>query len=100
MYCKNCGNTINENALYCPYCGAKLDSTQLEKSKSLDIGFFIVGFLIPILGLIVFLLYEKKEPKKAKSAVKGALIGFVAKIALVFLSVLVSFVITFSITNI
>lgn len=23
MYCSNCGNKINDNERYCPYCGAE-----------------------------------------------------------------------------
>ena len=41
-----------------------------------------MGFFIPIVGLILFLIYEGKKPKRAKSAGKGALIGFITKIVL------------------
>ena len=33
MYCKNCGNEINENQKFCPKCGAKCDSA-LSKSSN------------------------------------------------------------------
>ena len=41
-----------------------------------------MGFFIPIVGLILFLIYEGKKPKRAKSVGKGALIGFITKIVL------------------
>ena len=39
-------------------------------------GFAILGFLIPIVGLILYLVNKDTTPLKAKSAGKGALIGF------------------------
>ena len=36
-------------------------------------------FFNPIVGLIFFLVYEGKKPKRAKSAGKGALIGFITE---------------------
>ena len=84
MYCKNCGKVIDENALYCNNCGTKLDNIQnptISEDES-SFGFAILGFFIPLVGLILFLIYEGKKPKLAKSAGKGALIGFLTKIAL------------------
>lgn len=80
MYCKNCGQPLVENTAYCPYCGV---STSVENSVQIDdspnIGFAIVGFLIPIVGVILYLICESKQPKRAKSAVKGAVVGFITK---------------------
>ena len=56
-------------------------STNVSKDSS-SFTFAILGFFIPIVGLILFLIYEEKKPKRAKSAGKGALIGFITKIVL------------------
>ena len=40
-------------------------------------GFAIIGFLIPLIGLILYLAYNDNKPLKAKSAGKGGLIGFI-----------------------
>lgn len=34
MYCRKCGYEINENALFCPYCGAKTEEAKAESASS------------------------------------------------------------------
>ena len=65
-------------------CGARIDnkSNAIVSEDSSGFGFAIFGFFIPIVGLILFLIYEGKKSKRAKSAGKGALIGFITKIVL------------------
>ena len=78
MYCKNCGKIVDEDSLFCNNCGTRLDNIQnqtISEDKP-SFGFAILGFFIPLVGLILFLIYEGKKPKRAKSAGKGALIGF------------------------
>ena len=84
MYCKNCGRTVDDTSSYCNNCGARIDnkSNAIISEDSSSFGFAILGFFIPIVGLILFLIYEGKKPKRAKSAGKGALIGFITKIVL------------------
>lgn len=84
MYCKNCGRTVDDTSSYCNNCGARIDNkpnADVSEDNS-NLGFAILGFFIPIVGLILFLIYEEKKPKRAKSAGKGALIGFITKIVL------------------
>lgn len=38
-------------------------------------GFAVLGFFFPLVGLILFLVWNDRTPLKAKSAGKGALIG-------------------------
>lgn len=84
MYCKNCGKVVDESSLYCNNCGTRLDNMQNQTNyeDKPSFGFAILGFFIPLVGLILFLVYEGKKPKRAKSAGKGALIGFITKIVL------------------
>jgi uncharacterized membrane protein (DUF485 family) len=82
MYCKNCGKNIDDSATYCINCGTRFDNNINETDDCSNFGFAILGFFIPIVGLILFLIYEGKKPKRAKSAGKGALIGFITKIVL------------------
>lgn len=84
MYCKNCGRIVDDNSSYCSNCGARLDSISMSNASkdSSNFGFALLGFFIPLVGLILFLIYEGKKPKRAKSAGKGALIGFITKIVL------------------
>ena len=80
MYCKNCGKNNEDSAIYCNNCGTRLDNYEAEDSSSF--GFAVLGFFVPIAGLILFFIYEGKKPKRAKAAGKGALIGFITKIVL------------------
>ena len=84
MQCNNCGKILDDTSSYCNNCGARLDNsskTNVPEDRS-SFGFAVLGFFIPIVGLILFLIYEGKKPKRAKSAGTGALIGFITKIVL------------------
>lgn len=80
MYCKKCGMFIDDTSTYCANCGNlnSIPNTNDTDDNS-SFGFAILGFFVPILGLIFFLVYESKKPKRAKSAGKGAVIGLITK---------------------
>lgn len=101
MYCKNCGKTVDDTSSYCNNCGARIDNKPNADASedSLSLGFAILGFFIPIVGLILFLIYEEKKPKRAKSAGKGALIGFITEIVLAIILVILSVVFAASLFN-
>ena len=82
MYCKYCGKIIDDDSKYCVNCGNNMnnDNSGTVPVDAPSKGFAILGFFIPIIGLILYLVYEHKQPKRAKSAGKGALIGFITKI--------------------
>lgn len=101
MYCKNCGRTVDDTSSYCNNCGARIDNkpnADVSEDNS-NSGFAILGFFIPIVGLILFLIYEEKKPKRAKSAGKGALIGFITKIVLAIILVILYVVFATSLFN-
>lgn len=98
MYCKKCGNFVDETSTYCENCGANLNNNSSANATddNSSFGFAILGFFIPLLGLIFFLVYEGKKPKRAKSAGKGALIGFIAKIVITIILIILYVVFAFS----
>lgn len=101
MYCKNCGRTVDDTSSYCNNCGARIDNkpnADVSEDNS-NLGFAILGFFIPIVGLILFLIYEEKKPKRAKSAGKGALIGFITEIVLTSILVILYVVFAASLFN-
>lgn len=101
MYCKNCGRTVDDTSSYCNNCGARIDNkpnADVSEDNS-NLVFAILGFFIPIVGLIIFLIYEGKKPKRAKSAGKGALIGFITKIVLAIILVILYVVFATSLFN-
>ncbi len=80
MYCQNCGNEVDDKAFVCVNCGHKL-SNQLSSG---ELGCFLLGlsFLFPILGLILYLVWQDSNPEKAASAGKAALWGFIIGVIL------------------
>lgn len=83
MYCKNCGRKIYDDTEICPYCSTPTHSHKNFQSQDKpSIGFGILGFFIPLVGLILYLVYKDKNPKKAKSAGIGAIAGVIVNIVL------------------
>lgn len=83
MYCKNCGRSLPDDATKCENCGAVL-SYGFEAGKTIPVKeekgsvlLGILGFMFPLIGLILYLAMMHSEPKKAKSAGKGALTAFI-----------------------
>lgn len=96
MYCRNCGTYIDDSATYCINCGTRFDNNNNETDDRSSFAFAILGFFIPIIGLILFLIYEGKKPKRAKSVGKGALIGFIIRTVLSIILVILHVVFTAS----
>ncbi|MDY4788669.1 MAG: zinc-ribbon domain-containing protein [Bacilli bacterium] len=88
MYCKNCGHELNDGDKFCPNCQAPVDgnSPLATSNDSGSIGWGILGFFIPLAGLILFLVWKDEKPRTAKVAGKGALFGVVFEILLYVLS--------------
>lgn len=80
MYCSHCGKPIPEGADYCLNCGCAVNGSAPNKDDSSSFGFALLGFLFPLIGLILYLVYEDKRPKRAKSVGKGALVGVITGI--------------------
>ncbi len=74
MYCSNCGNQIDDNAVVCPKCGCATQSdvsvnatdsipSDVSTAKTLGLLSIILGILIPIVGLICgYIGKGKAEP--------------------------------------
>lgn len=79
VYCRECGEPVSENALYCSNCGARQSET-VEKKVDDDgsIIWFLIGLIIPIIGIVLWLVWMDSKPKCSKRAGMGALIGIVA----------------------
>lgn len=95
MYCYKCGNQVDENAKFCPNCGTQLNNQQtshnyepiyqesssyVKEDDAPSFLFALLSFVIPVVGLVLFILWNKEYPQKAKSCLKG----FVANIILDF----------------
>lgn len=86
MYCNNCGKEIDDNAVICIHCGAatKLYQPISEEPTDSSLGCLLCGicFLFPIVGLILYIVWQNTYPNKAKAAGKWALIGFIVGIVI------------------
>jgi len=76
-FCQECGATTKEGQVICVKCGFELvnGKPKIPVSHDSSFGFAFLGFLIPLVGLILYLTMINSEPGKAKSAGKGALIS-------------------------
>lgn len=95
MYCRYCGKQIEEDARFCPYCGsAQQEERQapppqqryVDPNDAPSGGFAVLGFFIPVVGLILFLVWQDTMPQRAKSCGKGALTAVIVSASLVLLT--------------
>ena len=115
MKCKKCGFETPNNSNFCSHCGSPIDfddefiniDSKIEEEKKEDtintnqnmnlmdidmsrasIGWYFLGLLFPIVGLILFFLFLYKKPDLAFKARRGAIHGFILSIALTFLFII------------
>ncbi len=101
-YCKKCGAEISEGTLFCPRCGEPVNEqapvqdfrtySAPEQPAAPDSGSFgwgVLGFCIPLVGLILFLVWKDNKPKTAKMAGKGALISVIISVIFYIISFVV-----------
>jgi len=81
-YCSHCGKKMDEEATVCPSCGAAVNRSAVPKPDAPSALYMILGFLFPVVGVILYFLNEEKAPLRAKSAYKGAVIGLTLEISL------------------
>lgn len=93
-YCYNCGNKLEDNAYVCPKCGVlvKKDTTNNTNVDTGSFGWGILGFFVPLVGLVLYLSWRDDRPKDAKKAGLGALIS-----TIIYAVFIVLFVILFTI---
>ena len=77
-YCQNCGTQCVSQAVVCPNCGVPFqkENNAVQRDEPTT-PLKVICFLFPIVGLILYILYQDKKPKSAKEYGKMALIGVV-----------------------
>ncbi len=84
IYCSKCGAPNSESAQFCEKCGNRLGTSannvyQQSVSNNEDkpsIGYNILGFVIPIVGLILYFSWKDRTPNKAKSILTWSAVSF------------------------
>lgn len=107
MFCRECGKMVQDGNKFCIGCGAKIipisiknnthnvvktnqtsqntgysrinnynNNYKISKDKN-SIGFNILAFLVPLVGLILYIIMKDDTPKKAKGIGISALVGYI-----------------------
>ena len=96
-YCSKCGAEVDPATRFCPKCGSPqstgsyrpADQKYTDPHDSGSIGWFLLGFFVPLVGLILFLIWSGERPMDAKMSGLGALVGFILGIVFTIIYVVV-----------
>jgi hypothetical protein len=91
-FCSHCGAEIADEAVICVKCGCSTGNQMggVNPNDAPSGGFAVLGFLFPVVGLILFIVWNNSSPKKAKSCGKGALIGVIVEVVVAIVATCVS----------
>jgi flagellar FliL protein len=105
-YCSYCGAEVNDEAVVCIKCGCSVSNTTnqvigiVNPNDAPSKGFAVLSFFLPLVGFILWLVWNNSSPKKAKSCGIGALIGIIGiPIIAIPTFITTSSVITYNIMN-
>ena len=86
MYCKNCGQEVNDNAVVCIHCGCavetKNNSTIITDGTSKKGMGVLFGLLLGLIGLIIGIVMYPADSYERKPFIKGWCITFAISIGL------------------
>ena len=71
MFCSNCGKEIAKNSDVCLNCG-KLVRKNNEIEDKPDVFLNVISFMLPLIGVIIYLIIRKDTPIQAESAINSA----------------------------
>ena len=101
-FCTDCGKQIDENAIFCPHCGARVNGDGVQQNRGGGFGSFGgfnpygpfsryqpypvydqresilisgISFLFWHIGLIFWLVFRRSRPGMSRSAAKGMCAG-------------------------
>lgn len=90
-FCRECGKFVEEEDDFCPKCGASLKGSGYECPDSTGgddtggFGWAVLGFFIPVAGLILWLVWQKERPNTAALAGLGALFSVIVTVVVTLL---------------
>lgn len=80
-FCHNCGNELHDEAVICPKCGVE-QRKAVAANDTGSFGWGLLGFCVPLAGLILFLVWKDTQPRNAKKAGVGALVSVIIGVVL------------------
>ncbi len=90
MFCRNCGEYIRGKGHYCERCkellvysnGLNVDDEIADeiyaKNDKSGVGLVLVSFVMPFIGIILYILNKSRLPKKSHVIMGSTLIGCAA----------------------
>lgn len=75
IYCKDCGKQISSYTSICPFCGCPQNGN--SSNNEINLGYLLISFLIPLIGIILCCTSWNKNDGKTKSALIGTLVGII-----------------------
>lgn len=73
-FCPFCGNPVNEEQVICLNCKESIENTIIDEASG---GMKVICFLIPIIGLIIYIANASTRKEYANSCGTSALYGVV-----------------------
>lgn len=88
MFCAKCGKEIKDEAVVCTNCGCAVNGANnianVTVGEDTPNGLLnVLGFLVPLAGLIMFCVMQGKTPRKANQIGLFSLIGFIINFILI-----------------
>lgn len=92
MLCNKCGRKIVDGSNFCPICGADLRYQNNNNSNSsgyvnpddeANFGYTLLSFFMPYIGLVLYIVWFKEFPKRAKSCLNGIIAGVICIVILI-----------------
>ena len=99
MFCTNCGREIDEKAAVCLGCGCEVKNARNSAKDTGSIGWGFLGFFVPLAGFILWAVLNDTQPKNAKKAGIGAIIGIIASVVGIILLYVFYFALIFLMTG-
>ena len=88
MFCSKCGAKNEKGAEFCTECGTSLkENTNVQAKSGSSIGWGVLGFFIPLVGLILFLCWKNDRPSDSKAAGIGALISVIINVVITVIAI-------------
>lgn len=87
MYCAKCGKEMNDQAIMCVGCGCPTTNGRIALlgPDVKSVGLNVLCFFFWYVGLILYIVWKKDYPIKAKSCGKWSLIGVCVYVGFVIL---------------
>ena len=116
MFCSNCGKQLEDGDKVCGFCGKQVvhtvgnentirnatveNTTNTNELDEPSTGINVLCFFIPVIGLTLYFAWKSMYPKKAKAALKVAVIGFLVWTVLsIVLRLSIEFIVYWVISN-